>query len=177
MKTAINLVTAEQSTSDNVGKIRKLLNRISTILIVLFLILGGSAGIYLIILTGNINASRNRTSQIVNAISDMENTEQEYVLVSDRLDKIRPKITEKSADKNISVVAEIADFFPASVEIVESQIESESVKINFKTASSLDLVILLSLIESSDKFDQVELDDFSFTSQMGYLGTFKMVTK
>ena len=177
MRTGINLVTGEQAASGNIGKLRKWLIRISMVLIVLFLLLGGALGVYILILTGNINASRNRTVQIVNAIGDLETTEQQYILVTDRISKVKPKLTDASAGKNIEILSEISNSFPESIKLVESEIQPNSIKINFSTTSSLDLVILLSIFTSSDKFDQVDLDDFSFSSQSGYIGTIKLISK
>ncbi len=174
MKTNINLIPAELGQAGPVVRISNLLNSAALFMTVIFIALGVVGGAYLLILGGQISASNQAKESTVSEIERLKEVEAQYVLVKDRVDKIKPIIAEPGAEKYMGLFKSIVSSLPDSTAISEAEVDGTLMKLTFQASKSSDLVNLFSSLSQGGVFKRVYLKNFSFNKSIGYVASLEV---
>lgn len=168
--TRINLLPDELLNKTSARKIADFLKSIiaSTFAVFFLGVLGGVS--YLIILNVQFKNLSNRQVQLKTSVQSLETTEQQIVLVKDRIKKANQVLGDTKTEVLVeSFNNSILNFVPAGVRIVEAKVTKESTTASFVVTSSKALTALFSNMTSSEDFSKVRLETLSFSPSVGYL--------
>lgn len=168
MKTNINLLPADISGTSQAAQLARLLTNITTGLVVLFLIAALGAGGYMLYLSGQINSAKDKQSELTQSIQSLEEVEQQYALVRDRLDKIKPIFSEASTVDYSSEFRNLAVAVPGNTLVSEAELNKDNIKLTYYVGSSSELGNLFSKF-SNTQFGKIILESFNFNPLVGYI--------
>ena len=165
---AINLLPKDLIPKKSILKLSGTIKRISMIgysLLLVTVVVG--IGV-VIMLSRQINLSKSRQEGLIAKITSYEQTEQQLVLIKDRLNKADKVLTTNSALPEIEVFSQLLQLFPGGVSLDQTGITSNGTQINLAVQSSSALVELFASLLSSKLYQSVELNSFSYDSLNGY---------
>jgi hypothetical protein len=177
MKSNINLLPAEVQQKSRVKRLSSYFAKLTTLLAGLLIVLGVGMGIYMIVLSLQLSGVRGSISELENSLKALAKTQSQYVLVRDRVDKIKPLVEKKSAADNGTLFRNLLSKLPSDIKISEVQIESEKMEFTFSTKDSSNLIGVFSAVSGDSSLGQVLLTNFNYGSQLGYIATLKMQVK
>lgn len=168
MATKINLLPVELGAGRSVLQVAKVLNKVSIIAGVIFLVAGVLGIVYLFILQSQISSQVNKNNQLQTSIKNLQATEQKFVLIKDRIGKIKSILSQKTAYANSENIQSILLGLPADVGLDEADISPAQARFSVTSKTSLGMVSFLTNLTSGTKYKQILLKNFSFRPSSGY---------
>ena len=168
MITNINLLPTDITGSKNVIQTSKRITQISMVLGVLFLFTGIVGGIYTIYLQGQISTSQAQQENLISQIQSLSESEQQYTLVRDRVDKIKPIIEKKGVDDYIVDLENLVQFTPSNTDVTEVDFSDNEIELTYVVRNSADLIsIFASFVGNS--YENFIVEEFSYNPVVGYI--------
>lgn len=177
MPVKLNLLPENLQVSKGVSKVIKVSKPLSIVSAVIFMIFSLALGAYFIFSKITLDKSQKEVDQLKAQIKAMEDSEQQLILLKDRLAKISTIKNTPNALKNImnfdSVLANIS---PNSV-IDEVNITSDKVNTSYKLTSNADFTTFINNLKNTEFFNYVDLLSTNFNPNDGYLVDFSLENK
>lgn len=177
MKNRINLLPTDLRGASSASKLSKTISKILVILTVILIVLGVASGGYMFFLTKQFEAVQANASEITGKITALGPAEQQFTLVRDRVDKLKPFITKKSTGDSLGLLKDLIAQFPTTIKINEVQVDENHLEFAINATASSDLVSVFSTVSSDELFSDVFLENFGYNATLGYSATLKMTIK
>jgi hypothetical protein len=168
MAVNLNLLPPELAVSKSLGKVLKTLRALGVISIVFFLIFAVGLGIFFIISTISLNNLNNSISLHESQISAQEASEQQIVILKDRIAKISQAKSVPSALKTVTNFDTVLVNLSPDSTISQFNADSSKADISMNFKSNLDLTTFLQAITTSKLFNSVILSSFGYGPSQGY---------
>jgi hypothetical protein len=177
MPVKLNLLPPELSVSKSLGTILKTFRILGVIGIAAFLIFSVGTLIIFVINTINLNGLNANVAKLKSQVSTQEKSEQQVVLLKDRLAKITTVQKMPSAIPNLVSIEPFLTGLSGDVSVSQIIIDPKSVDLaaNIKTISGL--TSFLQFFKTPGAFKSVNLASFGFSSKSGYSVEVNAVTK
>lgn len=171
----INLLPDKLLAKTGTRKVANLLGRIAIPALSVFFV-GVVAGVgYLIVLNVQLKNLNSKKSQLMTSVESLETTEQQIVLVKDRIQKVNKVLGENNTEASVeSFYNSVLSFVPPGVRVTEAKVTDESTTVSFIVTSSLSLTSLFANMTSSGDFSKIRLESLSFSPSLGYLVSVEM---
>jgi Tfp pilus assembly protein PilN len=168
MAVNLNLLPPELAVSKSLGKVLKTLRALGVISIVVFLVFAVGLGILFIISTISLSSLNNSISQHESQISAQEASEQQIIILKDRIAKISQAKSTPSALKTVTNFDTVlANLSPDST-ISQFNADSSKVSVSMGFKSNSDLTAFLQAVTTSKFFKSVILSSFGYGPTQGY---------
>jgi hypothetical protein len=168
MAVNLNLLPPELAVSKSLGKVLKTLRALGVISIAVFLIFAVGLGILFIISTISLNNLNSSISQHESQISAQEASEQQIIILKDRIAKISQAKAVSSALKTVTNFETVlANLSPDSI-ISQFNADSSKADISMGFKSNSDLTAFLQAVTTSKLFNSVILSSFGYGPSQGY---------
>ncbi len=177
MAVKLNLLPPELSVSGGLAKILKTTRMLGVIFLAGFLIFALGTGAFFLVSSLQLKNLTQNIDQLKTQIKAQAVSEQQIVLLKDRIKGI------KSARNSSSALKELADFDPfltsltSDSSVNELQIAPQKIEATILFRSSADLTAFLQSLKSSTAFSLGTVNSFSFNPATGYLVTFRLTGK
>ena len=163
----INLLPIDLAPSGPMNKTARRLKTLSYLALSLFLISAVVVIGYFYYLTTEIKESEGRQEVIINTIKSLENTEQKYFLLKERIGKIKNVLAMESSDNNIAN-AEYLLTNLSDVVVNEIQVGYKKINGSFVFKSSSQLSDFLEILLQNDEFQEVKIKSIQYNPKTGY---------
>ena len=179
MDKKINLIPIEMAVPARAVKIAKILNKISTvtvILLILTLIVVGSIFFYYSTQNSKINRNINSSKT---KITNLEKSEQKLVLAKDRLSKIEVVQKVKSLNDEIKRYQKFSIIVSASTGsiISEADLNSKGTEVTILSQSSDSLTEIIPLLSKLKDYGKIILSSLEFNPISGFILNIKLETE
>lgn len=168
MAVNLNLLPPELAVSKSLGRVLKTLRALGVISIAVFLVFAVGLGIFFIISTislGNLNSS---ISQHESQISAQESSEQQIIILKDRIAKISQAKSTPSALKTVTNFDTLLTNLSPDSTISQFNADSSKADISMGFKSNPDLTSFLQAVTTSKLFKSVILSSFGYGPNQGY---------
>lgn len=174
----INLLPIDLSAKSGVAKTAALLRRVSMFGLVVFMVLGVMAGVFVVIYSIQLNSVITGNQALASQISTLEVTEQKTVLVKDRLQKIKNIEAQADVLNSVAGLTKVDSSLPQGVTIADVAIDAlGKTSFSFNVTDSSSLANFLGSLIVSGNYKQLTIKSFTFAPQTGYLVSFEAVSK
>ena len=144
----------------------KLLDLIGTI--IFFICVLGMVIVF-ILNANEIKASKVRQDKLMSSIKSMQNIEQQYVFVKDRVSRIQKlRSSENNAMQDLENYYKLVTGVPSGVSFLQAEVDAKKTKTNLLVDSSDTLAKSLATIIAADSYEKVILKSFYFEPGKGY---------
>jgi hypothetical protein len=168
MAVNLNLLPPELAVSKSLGKFLKTVRALGVIGIAAFLVFGVGIGVFFIVSTISLNGINANIKVLKNQVSAQQKSEQQIILLKDRIAKIAYLQSLPSSLQSLAVIQPFLSGLSANIKIVQMSVDSKGTTMSVNILSSADLSQFLDLFKSSDAFSNVSLISFSFNQSTGY---------
>jgi hypothetical protein len=168
MAVNLNLLPPELAVSKSLGRALKTLRALSVISIAVFLIFAVGLGIFFIISSISLSGLNASVSQHESQISAQESSEQQIVVLKDRIAKISQAKSVPSALKTVTNVDTLLSNLSPDFTISQFNADSSKADISMGFKSNSDLTAFLQAATSSKLFKSVILSSFGYGPSQGY---------
>lgn len=176
MAIKINLLPPESTVSGPLGKIIKITRTLNVIFLAGFIIFAVGLGAFFIFSTlqlQNINASMD---QVKREISAQEKSEQQLIILKDRLGKIQVVQGLPNSIKNLSGVDPLISALPSeSASLTELDLDSKGIDLSVIFRSNSSLTNFVSSLSESQLFRTVVMTSFGYNPATGYLVSLTLI--
>lgn len=173
----INLLPLELSAKSGVAKLAALLKRVSTFMIMIFLVLGFMALAFIIFYSIRLDDTLKANQALASQISTLEVTEQKTVLVKDRLQKIKGIKAQPDVIAAVDGIRSLSAVLPSGVSVADTSIDAGKTNFSFNVTDSSVLVNFLANLVTNSNYKQLTIKNFTFTPATGYLVSFESNAK
>ena len=164
----INLLPIDLAASGPMNKTARRLKSLSFLALSLFLISVFTLIGYFYYLTTEIKKSEKRQEVMINTIKSLENTEQKYFLLKERIGKIKTVLAMESSDNNIANAEYLITSLSSDVVINAIQVGYKKINGSFVFKDSSQLSDFLEFLLQNDEFRQVKLKSIQYDPKTGY---------
>lgn len=166
----VNLLPLELLKKTGTRKVASDVQNVVVLGFVLFFLAVAASVAYIVILGFQIRNLNQRQINLENSVKALEKTEQEVVLVKDRVEKTKKVLETDGAYGEIVNFDEIIlNYIPLTAKINQVELSDEDIKVSYTVASSSDLIGLFRNILDPEIFSVIELESLSFSPESGYL--------
>ncbi|OGM09015.1 hypothetical protein A2W13_00565 [Candidatus Woesebacteria bacterium RBG_16_36_11] len=170
----INLIPKETVPKESTVKLMNSLRMINIIGTLIFFI-----GIFFIVSLIIINSEELRMSNVRQEtsklnIKKLQKEEQQYVLIKDRVDKIKGILVSNGAIKDVESFDTLRNSLPADVKISQLTIVRGVTETSMSTSTYSSLAQILATLMSSNSYKGIILSSFTFSSPGGYAISLKL---
>ena len=138
-------------------------------LLAAFLIVG-----YFIYLSLRIRASISLEETLKSQIGSLEQTEQSFFLIKDRIGKIKSVLAKENVRVQTETLSGVVGSFPPGVRILEIQMTSQKVTLTLIFSSSESFGIFYKGLIEAKTYKTIVLKTFSFNPSTGYIATMEL---
>ena len=177
MPVNLNLLPPELAVSKALGSLLKTIRALGVIGIAAFLVFGVGIGAFFIISTINLNNINANIKSLETQITAQQKSEQQIILLKDRISKIASVQALPSSLKSLAVIQPFLAGLSANTSIGQMSLDSKGTTISISLASTADLSQLLGSFKASNTFSNVNLTSFSFNPNTGYLIEIRAINK
>lgn len=177
MPVKLNLLPENFQVGKGVTKIVKMSKSLSVITMVVFMLFSLGLGAYFIFSKITLDKSQKEVDQLKAQIKALEGSEQQLVLLKDRLAKISTIKSTPNALKNIVNFDSILANISSNSVIDEVNITSSKINTSYKLASNADFSTFISNLKNTQFFNNVDLLSTNFNPRDGYLVDFSLENK
>lgn len=169
MPVKLNLLPEELSVNKGLASVLKTIRGINIILIVTFIISSLGMGGFFIFSKISFSNLQSKVNTLKTQVKAQESSEQQLILIKDRLSKISSLKTIPNAEKSIVNIDNIVNtnILP-DTRAGEISVSPISVNLSLIVASNKDLSTLIGSIKNTDMFSTVELSNLSYSPLSGY---------
>lgn len=173
----LNLLPPEYGTLGNLGKILKVTRALGVIAMALFFVFALGVSGFFIASTIAINNLNSDVGALKSQVVAQQTSEQQIVLVKDRIGKIKTVLAKPDALKNLAAVNPYVSGLTPSTTLSDLSVDSDKVAFSLVFKNNADLTNFMSQISQDKNFGSVELTSFTFNSTSGYSVEITTATK
>ena len=172
---AINLLPQEQfGPKDKFYKLAVRLKVFDYILLSIFVSTILFGGLYLYYLTGVASDHLTKQTDLKTQIKNLESSEQNLVLIQDRLKKISPIIKNDFAQKDLNTLSQLTSSDNTTVKLVDGKVQKKGVEVTFLISDSAAMGSFLNLLTQEKTYQQIVINNINFRPEAGYYLTLKL---
>lgn len=175
MPVTLNLLPPEHVTSGALGKILKTARALNVVLLVTFLIFALGLGAYFIFTTSQLRSISASENQLKAQITTLETSEQQIVLLKDRLSKVKTVQGLSTSSKNLAKIDPFVTSLGGETNLSELAIDPQKVDLSILFKSNASLSAFLKSMLGTKDFSSVSLTTFGYNPANGYLVTFHIL--
>ena len=168
MATKINLLPPGFGVTGNLGKILKAVRMVGVIGLAFFLVFGLGISIYFIVSTITFNALKSETNSLKEQVKTLQTTEQQIVLLKDRVGKINMALGLPEAIKNLDAIDPFISNLSSSASLNQLEIDAQKIDLSFQFRSTADTSAFIKSLSDMKDFRSVVLTSFGYDSTNGY---------
>jgi len=168
MATKINLLPPGFGVTGNLGKILKAVRMVGVIGLAFFLVFGLGISIYFIVSTITFNALKSETNSLKEQVKTLQTTEQQIVLLKDRIGKINMALGLPEAIKNLDAIEPFISNLSSSASLNQLEIDAQKIDLSFQFRSTADTSAFIKSLSDMKDFRSVVLTSFGYDSTNGY---------
>lgn len=177
MSVKINLLPSDLTVSKSLGDLLKTIRALSVIGAGAFLVFLVGVGAYFLVSTLSLNALNTSITSLKNQVSTQEKTEQQVVLLKDRLGKISSIESIPGPLPNLMMMRTLLAPLSGNTLISQMQVEAKGTDLTLNIKSNSDLAAFFDAIKNSDNFKSVYLTTLSLNPSTGYSTEVQIVKK
>jgi len=170
----INLLPVAVGVKTATVKVVAFLKKVSIIITALFLCLGLAALVYFFIASRQLANIKAGEKNLKTTLSSLEETEQQYVLVKDRVTKVKKIIDEKTVEEKLTGLEKLRALLPAGLTISEVEIKEDKTEVSLVGTSSRDAVSFFASLLVGGVYEKITLKSFGFNPESGFLITLEV---
>ena len=168
MATKINLLPPGFGVTGNLGKILKAVRMVGVIGLAFFLVFGLGISIYFIVSTITFNALKSETNSLKEQVKTLQTTEQQIVLLKDRIGKINMALGLPEAIKNLIAIEPFISNLSSSASLNQLEIDPQKIELSLQFRSTADTSAFIKSLSDMKDFRSVVLTSFGYDSTNGY---------
>lgn len=169
MAIKVNLLPQDQIVSGSLGKFLKASRSINTIALSLFLIFTVGISALIFMQSRQVSSLNADNDKLKRDIAALEVSEQQMVLLKDRIKKIQTVQTLPNSLKNLEGVEVMIGSLPQSASVTDLEIDSKKVELSVNFKSNSDMSSFIENIKNTTLFKSVILSSFGLSPTTGYL--------
>lgn len=177
MAIKLNLLPPEKAVDKNLSQVLRMVRALGVIALAIFLITVVGLGAYFIYSNFSLNNLNTQNTQLKSQIAQQETSEQQIILLKDRLKKISTAQNSPSALKNLIALDPVLTSFSGDLQINELSIDSTKVGFSATFKSNTALSSFFEGISKIPEFKTVVLSSFGFNPTTGYAAGITMTNK
>lgn len=177
MAIKLNLLPSDILISKGLSKVLRTLKSLTVIFTVTFLIFCLGMVALFIVNKFAFDKVQNDTDKLKAQIKAQETSEQQLILIKDRLSKISAIKSRSDASNNIAGINSLVSDLSAKSRITEEDASSTKSSLSISIGSNVDLSSLIKNIEKTDAFKAVTLSSLGYSSVQGYVVMLDMSAK
>ncbi len=177
MPVKLNLLPPELAVGKSLSSFLKALRKLDVIGIAAFLIFGTGVGIFFIVSTISLNGINANVSTLESKVSAQQKSEQQLILIKDRVEKIASIQGLPSALPNLKIIEPFLSNLSVNSSVNEMSIDSASTNLSVTLQTNSDLTAYIESLESSNVFGSVDLTSFNLSPGTGYSVAIKATKK
>ena len=164
----LNLLPQDLRVSKGVGGIVKVIKSLNVILAVLFLISALIVVALFVIGSLRLNSVLSEVDQLKSQVKAQETSEQQLVLIKDRLAKISYARGYANAKDSLQNASLLLNNMTGGVTVNSMNITSVKTDLSLTILSNDELSILMDNLKNSDKFKSIDVYSFEYNKNIGY---------
>ena len=176
--TNINLLPVDLSAKSQAARLGSFLKKATKVLIGLFSVAGLLSGIFIVVLSLQLDSVNKKNETLRQNISALETTEQKTVLVRNRLEKIKILGDKDKAIGSVAILSGIVSSLPSGVSLTDANADlSGGLTYSFNVSDSSVLPQFLGSLMANQSFSKLGIKNFSFSPLSGYKITLEAQAK
>ncbi len=164
----INLLPKELTPKTTIVKLVTDLRRLITLGFVLVLFTSVGIAIIIVYFLVEINITNSSNKSLEASISNLNQTEQKFVLLRDRIKKANEIFLKDVNQTKMDSINSVINNTSPEIVISEIDLSPEKWSLNFTTTSPSSLVNFMSSLVTNSQSKKIELTSFTFSGNSGY---------
>lgn len=169
MAVNLNLLPPGLIISKSLGNALKTTKAIGVILTVAFLIFSVGIGAFYLLSTITLKNTNQKLSQLKTQVLAQQSSEQQLIILKDRLAKISSVKSSTAVLKNISDTNSLLNEISGDSPINQMSVETKTIDLTINIKTNEDLTKLLQNAESSSLFKSIILTSFGYNPNSAYV--------
>lgn len=169
---AINLLPQDLSPRRTIVKASDTLKRVSFLWFMVILVFSGVMVATFFVFAYQIRSTVTNQEGLKSSIKALQQTENQLILVKDRLQKIEKVAGLDTAYEEAEGLSVLRNILPEGAELTEAELTSGQSNLEIKTTSSVVFSQLMSKLVSSSIYKFINIESFEYTPTKGYLIAF-----
>jgi len=169
MALKINLLPEDHVKDKKAKRISRIVRTGTLAILALFILIGGAEAGILYYLSQQLDDLAQEQSNIKLSIANLESTEQNLVLIKDRVQKIQELLNNRPDEEIISKQKLITNALLTNLSVKSIVIRPPDYNIEITAASSLSVADLFQELSQKPGFDSLVLETTSFNPYEGYV--------
>lgn len=168
MSVKLNLLPTDLQISKGLSSVLKTLKAVNVILLVAFMVFSLGLGAFFVLNTITLKNVEKNVSQLKTKVITLESSEQQLILLKDRLSKISSVKSIPSTLSNIKNINSFITNLSGNSSINQMDLGASKADLSMIIKSNEDLSMFLKNIESANLFKSVTLSSFGYSPAGGY---------
>lgn len=174
----INLLPIDLSAKSQAARFGNILRKITTAIIGIFSVLVVLAGVFIVVLSLQLDSVNKKNELLKQNIAALETTEQKTVFVKDRLQKIKGLGEGSKTITSMALLGGLLPSLPPPVSLSESTADSTgALDFSFKVSDSASLPPFLALLITNEGLSKLSIKNLSFNPASGYIVSLEAAIK
>lgn len=168
MASSLNLLPQDLQVSKGLGKVLKVIKSIGVISVVMFSVFLVVIVALFVVSKVSLNGLQNSNDKLKAQVKAQETSEQQLVLLKDRLSKISSVRALPNATNNIQSISSVIGNVSTLSSIDSANVSLSKIDLSLNILSNEDLTIIMDNLRNSEKFNLVDLYSFDYSQGLGY---------
>lgn len=177
MPVNLNLLPPEHAISKNLKSFLKTVRALGVIGIAAFLVFGMGIGAIFAFSTVSLNGINANITKLKGQVSALQKSEQQIILVKDRIKKIASIQKLPSSIPNLTIMSPLLVNLAGSGSVDQMTIDPGTVSMSANFGTNAGVTSFIELLQASKDFELVALASFSFNPTTGYAVEIKAIPK
>lgn len=169
MAVKLNLLPPEYGTTKGLASVLKITRSLGVISVALFLIFTVGVSAFFIISSIALGNLRSEIDNLKTQIQAENSTEQQMVLLKDRLGKIKSVLGAVTANSVLTSVNPYITGLSSETTLTETSIDSAKAEISLTFRSKADVSAFFEKLADTKDFGTITLSSFTYSPENGYL--------
>ena len=175
MAIKVNLIPPEHAVSSSLSKLLKTTRSLGIIFLAGFLLFAAGVSAFFLISSLSLRSLQEEISLLETQIKDQEASEQQIVLLKDRIAKINAVLKLPDSTENLISIDPFLPSSSANSLVNELSVNSQKIDLSVNIRSNADLTAFLKGLSESGMFKSIVLSSFGFNPVGGYLVSVSVV--
>jgi hypothetical protein len=168
MPVKLNLLPQEFLVSKSLNSVLKTVRAMNVILSVAFIIFALGVGGYFLISRNTLNSTESKVDQLKTQVLAQESSEQQLILLKDRLAKISTVGSSQGTLKSIDNVDALLNGLSTNTSIEQMDAGSSKIDLSVIIKSNADLTKFMGNVADTNSFKSITLTSFGYSPLTGY---------
>lgn len=177
MSVKLNLLPPELTVSKNLNSFLKTVRMLGVVGIATFIIFGIGVGIFFIVSTISLNKITANVSVLEGQVLAQQKSEQQLILIKDRIAKINTVKNYPSALPNMETIEPFISGLSGTDSVSDMSIDTGTIALSVKIGTNSEMNRFIESLVSSDTFRSVDLTSFNLNPTTGYSIVVKAIKK